>query len=108
MIRAERQRQVKREGWTAEHDEQHEDEGLLAAAICYALNKSDNHAGRIITGRKYHDGYFSGHTAIRSAPPMWPWDEKWDKRKKHDRIRSLSIAGALLAAEIDRLQKDGG
>lgn len=33
----------------------------------------------------------------------WPWSDAWDKRKKHDRIRQLSIAGALIAAEINRL-----
>jgi hypothetical protein len=27
----------------------------------------------------------------------------WDKRRKHDRRRKLVIAGALIAAEIDRL-----
>jgi hypothetical protein len=33
--------------------------------------------------------------------------DAWDKREKHSRIRRLEIAGALIAAEIDRLTADG-
>ena len=35
----------------------------------------------------------------------WPakWSAAWDKRSKHNRLRRLTIAGALIAAEIDRL-----
>lgn len=29
----------------------------------------------------------------------------WDKRHKRDRLRSLAIAGALIAAEIDQLER---
>jgi len=51
----------------------------------------------------------------------WPWFDEvevtrygdglttqvpaWDKRKKHNKLRRLVIAGALIAAEIDRLQR---
>ena len=37
------------------------------------------------------------------ATPYWPWDKSYNKRHKHNRIRQLEIAGALIAAEIDRL-----
>ncbi|HCT33652.1 MAG TPA: hypothetical protein DF966_10890, partial [Sulfitobacter sp.] len=37
----------------------------------------------------------------------WPseWDDEWDKRDQLDRRRKLVIAGALIAAEIDRLDR---
>ena len=35
---------------------------------------------------------------------MWPWDLEWFKPSPYDRIRELVKAGALIAAEIDRLQ----
>jgi hypothetical protein len=31
------------------------------------------------------------------------WAPEYDKRGKHDRLRRLEIAGALIAAEIDRI-----
>ncbi len=86
-ISAERKRQVEEEGWTPEHDAQHARGELAAAAACYAMNKAP-----FLTSDLDHIGYC-----------VWPWDRRWDKRKKHDRIRSLTIAGALIAAEIDRL-----
>lgn len=33
----------------------------------------------------------------------WPWDKQDYPRKKHGRLRRLAIAGALIAAEMDRL-----
>jgi len=80
LIMAERKRQIK-EGWDAEHDTQHEDESLVYAAIHYAL--PDRH---------------------REIMNLWPpsWCRTWDKAGD-DRIRDLTKAGALIAAEIDRL-----
>jgi len=34
---------------------------------------------------------------------IWPWDFKWWKPTPNDRVRELVKAGALIAAEIDRL-----
>jgi len=34
----------------------------------------------------------------------WPWDEEWWK-PDNDAVRNLAKAGALIAAEIDRLQR---
>lgn len=80
MIAAERQRQVEVEGWTAELDAKHGDGALACAAGCYL--RADNE--------------------LTWQPAIWPWNPKWWKPK--DRIRNLVIAGALIAAEIDRLQ----
>ena len=86
-IAAERERQIEKEGWDAIHDDvEHRQGGLVRAAICYAINKAR---------------WLTRCPSVRV--PRWPWPG-WDKRKKHSRIRSLEIAGALLAAEIDRLQ----
>jgi hypothetical protein len=35
----------------------------------------------------------------------FPWGSCDDKRAKHSRLRQLAIAGALIAAEIDRLSR---
>lgn len=79
LIAAERNRQVNEEGWTDEHDDQHVNESLSVAAACYALPAN-----------------------LRfTIMHLWPWDRKWWKPSP-DRIRDLTKAGALIAAEIDR------
>jgi hypothetical protein len=35
-IAVERERQIKGEGWTSKHDDEHEDCSLALAAVCYA------------------------------------------------------------------------
>lgn len=88
LIAEERQRQIHQEGWTAEHDaKDHHKGGLVRAALCYADNALPDHYS-------YLD------------PSTWPWDPTWDKRSKHGRRRSLVIAGALIAAELDRLIRE--
>ncbi len=92
LIAAERERQITKEGWTAEHDDQHEDSELAWAACYYAMPCPKAHDGTVI-------------------PPfvMFPenWDESWAKRNGFkDRVRDLVKAGALIAAEIDRLQRE--
>jgi hypothetical protein len=93
-IAAERQRQIEVEGWDAEHDRGHAEDGsgseaLVWAAICYATPPSD---------RRTSPMPFFGDSGV---PREWPWDSKW--WKPGERIRELEKAGALIAAEIDRL-----
>ena len=42
------------------------------------------------------------------APACWPWDAAWfkpgDGNEPRQRIRELTKAGALIVAEIERLQ----
>jgi len=87
-IAAERQRQIEKEGWTPEHDDEHEDEELAIVAALYALPREER-------GRRTGDLFGK----------LWPesWDEEWWKPSPEDRIRELEKAGALIAAEIDRL-----
>ena len=87
-IIAERNRQISDENWSAGHDDQHTDEELVAAAICYAGHPKDlRHP--------------------KDVPDMWPWSEGWWKPSRN-KIRNLTKAGALIAAEIDRLERRAG
>jgi hypothetical protein len=88
LIAEERRRQIEVEGWSDRHDSQHDDDELAIAAGCYALTPT------------YTRGIRAGHI----IPKRWPWEEKWWKPTPNDRIRELQKAGALIAAEIDRLQ----
>ena len=87
LIEKERARQISDEGWTVEHDAEHVDGELLYAASCYLE--------AVI--------FCSGERAHRITD--WPWEESsW---KPHDDpVRNLVKAGALIAAEIDRLTRD--
>jgi len=83
-VLAERQRQISVEGWTPEHDDEHERGDLVKAAACYAL-----HSAPI--------------GSVRNHLCFWPWDERWWKPK--DSRSNLIKAGALILAEIERLDR---
>ena len=90
MIAAERSRQQLQEGFDHEHDDKH------------------------IFGEIAHAGSAYAETAAlqsqyNSVPPCfipkwWPWERKWWKPSPNP-VRNLVRAGALIAAEIDRLQR---
>ena len=91
LIAKERKRQIEAEGWTIKCDKRWKDGELSIAAACYAINKIDKVA--VIERDNPNEN-------------AWPWGpewDNWDKRDKHDRKRSLIIAGALIAAELDRI-----
>lgn len=91
-IAAERRRQFYEEGYTAAHDQDHEDE-LFAAAACYAM--SARHA-------------VMGTGAILDEPPEeWPWARRYWK-PTGDPSRDAEKAGALMAAGIDARAARGG
>lgn len=85
LIAEERQRQIEVEGWTSEHDDHHSGGEMARAAAFYAL-AADSPFCR--------DGF---------TPIGWPWSAEWWKPSTP--IRDLQKAGALIAAEIDRLQR---
>lgn len=85
-VLAERKQQVEAEGWTAEHDDGHRHGEMAGAAACYALA---------------HVPHWFAATAIES---LWPWDNKWWKPTS-DARRGLVKAGALILAEIERLDR---
>lgn len=92
LIDEERNRQLEVEGWTYEHDAEHKHGELACVAAAYAA------------APLFKDAVRRGLQA--PPPPMWPksWLVKWWKPSPDDRIRELQKAGALIAAEIDRLQ----
>lgn len=96
-IHAERMRQMLDEGWTAAHDDEYPPGKLSLAGICYAAQQADLSAAFIETDQDIG-------TASEGPPWQWPFDESWWK-PSDDPIRNLEKAGALIAAEIDRLQR---
>jgi len=96
LIATERRRQVEREGYVAEHDDEHADGELAHAAAAYAWTLG----GVLTDGRMLH------------RRTMWPFEPESFKpaeggmgdRILH-RIHELAKAGALVAAEIDRLER---
>ena len=87
-VLAERQRQQDVEGWTPEHDDEHDDYSLGFAAVSYAMpNKAIGGQG----------------TKPTLAPFTWPWDREWWKPKSYR--ENLVRAGALIIAEIERLDR---
>ena len=90
LIAAERQRQIDVEGYDVGHDAVHSSDALIRAAVCYA---TPAHMRLSLAGR---------------APLGWPWGVSHWKPTPDDRVRELVKAGALIAAEIDRLNYRAG
>ena len=90
-VLAERQRQISAEGWTPEHDDEHDAWSMAVAAACYSL--WDRPATQATTGRLSNLWQWTG------------WDQSWFKPK--DPRRNLVRAAALLLAEIERLDRAG-
>mgnify|MGYP000876494395 CR=1 FL=1 len=89
-IAAERRRQIEVEGWTPEHDDEHDGGELAIAASCYATVAAWDNRARV------RDNF-------KVRPPFWPWDYRW--WKPTTRRRDLIKAGALILAEIERLDR---
>jgi hypothetical protein len=85
-IAAERRRQMEVEGWTPEHDDAHSDGQMAVAAASYAMHAHQPERIKRIT-----------------APMYWPWAYEWFKPSTAR--RDLVKAGALIAAEIERLDR---
>ena len=109
-IAAERRRQIEVEGWTTKHDAGHFAGEMARAAAAYAVYGSMpkdrvfqvDVYGRSRYGgeRQYQFGWFL------PATMLWPWDADWWKPK--DPRRDLVRAGALIVAEIERLDRSNG
>jgi hypothetical protein len=84
-VLAERQRQVSAEGWTPEHDDEHDIGEMADAAASYALHAS-------------------GWTETIPGG-IWPadWSQKWWKPTTPR--RNLVKSGALILAEIERIDR---
>ena len=95
-IVAERKRQIENEGCTPQHDDNHFRGELALAASCYA------YAGSVETGREAVLG--QPHSGTDFIIRLWPWS--WEWWKPTDRRRDLVKAGALIVAEIERLDRE--
>lgn len=85
-VMGERIRQMAAEGWTTALDDLYVDGEMCAAAACYTLCGSG-------WERKM----------LSPMSMLWPWSKKW--WKPTDRRRDLVKAGALILAEIERLDR---
>lgn len=84
-IAAERRRQIEQEGWTPEHDDAHSCGEMSQAAGVYAIGSTLRPEQHRVMNR------------------YWPWAGEWFKPK--DPRRDLIRAGALIVAEIERLDR---
>ncbi|WP_400558788.1 hypothetical protein ACFELH_12030 [Pseudomonas aeruginosa] len=84
-VQAERRRQIEAEGWTPEHDDEHNGGELADAAACYALSAA---------------GW-----STYAARERWPWPLEWWKPStaRRDLVKACSLA----LAEIERLDRAG-
>ena len=92
-IAIERRRQFEEEGYTARHDDMHEGGQLSLAAAAYAKHSADSFETHVSLDHYQHD----------CMPPTF-WLKTWDWKPKDPR-RDLVRAGALIVAEIERIDR---
>lgn len=88
LIAKERDRQINELGYNVKHDELYSNNELALAAASYALKDELQTEWQ--------------RNSIRHRSNLWPWDKKYWKPTPNDRIKELTKAGALIAAQIDR------
>ena len=86
-LRAERDRQVNKEGWDDKHDDEHDGGEMAVAGALYAICDADVDP--------------EAFSSLLQA--LWPWDHTWWKPK--DVEHNLVRAGALIAAELERVRR---
>lgn len=84
LIIEERREQLYKHNWSFKHDQEEHSEGQLLLAAIYAITVDPLDA-------PIEHGYGG-------------WEDFVDKIQDKDAIERLKIAGALIVAEIDRLQ----
>jgi hypothetical protein len=88
-----RQREI--EGWTVEHDDEHEIGDLAAAGAAYALTSRARRRGQ--AGPSY-DG-----AVLDWEMTCWPWSRDWWKPR--DNRRDLVRGAALIIAEGEKFDR---
>ena len=86
-IIAERARQISQEGWSPEHDDEHDLFELSRAGAVYAMLAA---------------GYRPDNAMIRR---LWPFEDAWLK-PSDTRRRDLVKAAACILADIERLDRN--
>lgn len=88
LVIAERKRQIEKEGWSIEHDDNHTRHELACAGAYYAVPQ-------IV--RNHLDD---------SLIHLWPWEEEAFKPTPGNRLRELTKATSLLIAEMERIIRE--
>jgi len=88
LIAIERDRQISKEGYSWKNDQRYVNDELALAAACYAIPEYE---------REMQTTY------LGEIPTLFPFDTNYWKPSPDNRIKELTKAGALIAAEIDRL-----
>jgi len=103
----ERARQVDQEGWTPDNDDTEHGNGQLAiAAACYAISAGANNGVRhLLAGKRWT--LYDGNQVVTAFYWLWSLTIKWssDWFKPTTRRRDLVKAGALILAEVERLDR---
>lgn len=83
LIAKERQEQIEKHGWTLEHDREHSSGQMAKLAATLSVYHTD--------------------AVVLESGDSIPDDWNLIKKVIGDSVKALTIAGALIAAEIDRL-----
>lgn len=89
LIARERERQMTEENYSAQHDDKFTKGELAAFAACYTTD-----------GNLFRREFCGADIRFSDIQPVG-----FTRKHRNDRIRDLTKAGALIAAEIDRLQR---
>lgn len=111
MIAAERERQIHLEGYSPEDDDYHVMGELGRAAACYMAYSRGIWLGGVRTWWATPMGWVKSlnqprgtSTTRLKVPKAWPWSpDSW--KPDDDPLRNYVKAGALLAAEMDRIMR---
>lgn len=103
-VLAERERQKTIEGWTPEHDDDHRGGQMAAAAAAYAWHASlPDHKLPSMGSPDSFLRFIWRHIWPSYGTAYGAWDDHW--WKPTNRRRNLVKAGALILAEIERLDR---
>jgi len=91
----ERRSQVEEKGYDEDHDDGHRDGSIASAAATYAFYASTS---------GWRDGRLMDSSVFVSVF-RWLWPSSWNF-KARPRRRCLIIAGALIIAEIERIDRE--
>jgi hypothetical protein len=94
LIATERKRQIEELGFDYTNDALYANEELARAGAWYSLPTFD---------RMKFESLQIKNQDKKSVINIWPWDRRYYKPSPESRIRELSKAGALIAAQIDYL-----
>ena len=95
IIAAERKRQIEVKGYTPEHDDEHDLGELALAAALYALPYDAKIGDEPFLKQ---DDFIALHIALETGCNFFVDPEP-------DKLKRLAKAGALIAAEIDRVKR---